>query len=154
MAANTMEGNMRQHVTVLGVLYIVLGAMGLMAAVIVLVIFGGLAGLVGVAAQNEPDAQIAIPILGALAVGLFCFIGLLSTPGVIAGVGLIKFKSWARILTIILSVFNLLNIPFGTIIGIYGLWVLLRPEAEPLFSGAPVREIPQASPPPPPEVTG
>ena len=140
---------MRQHVTVLGVLYIALGAMGLLAAVIVLVVFGGLAGLAGVAAQNEPEAQIAVPILGAFAVGLFCLIGLLSAPGVIAGIGLIKFKPWARIFTIVLSVINLLNIPFGTIIGIYGLWVLLTPEAEPLFSGAPVAEIPQANPPPP-----
>jgi len=139
---------MRQHVTVLGVLYVVLGAMGLMAAVIVLVIFGGLAGIVGVAAQSDPDAQIAIPILGALAVGLFCLIGLLSAPGVIAGVGLIKFKPWARILAIILSVLNLLNIPFGTVIGIYGLWVLLTPETEPLFQGEAVTEIPQAEPPP------
>ena len=136
---------MRQHVTVLGVLYIVLGAMGLMAAVIVLLVFGGAAGIVGVAAQNEPGAQIAIPILGVLAVGLFCFIGLLSAPGIIAGVGLIKFKPWARILTIILSIFNLLNIPFGTVIGIYGLWVLLTPEAEPLFQG---EALPTAPPPP------
>jgi hypothetical protein len=141
---------MRQHVTVLGVLYIVLGAMGLMAAVIVLVVFGGLAGLAGVAAQNEPEAQIAVPILGAFAVGLFCLIGLLSAPGIIAGIGLIKFKSWARIFALVLSVINLLNIPFGTIIGIYGLWVLLTPEVEPLFRGDGVAEMPQASSPPPP----
>lgn len=144
---------MRQHVTVLGVLYIVLGAMGLMAAVIVLVIFGGLASLVGVAAQNEPDAQIAVPILGALAVGLFCLIGLLSAPGVIAGIGLIKFKSWARVFAIVLSVINLLNIPFGTIVGIYGLWVLLTPEVEPLFQEGGGAAVPQAEPPPPPEAT-
>ena len=144
---------MRQHVTVLGVLYVVLGVMGLMAAVIVLVIFGGLAGLVGVAAQNDPDAQIAVPILGALAVGLCCLLGLLSAPGVIAGVGLIKFKPWARILAIILSILNLLNIPFGTAIGIYGLWVLLTPETEPLFQG---EALPPAPQPPavPPETTG
>ena len=138
---------MRQHVTVLGVLYVVLGVMGLMAAVIVLVIFGGLASFVGVAAQNDPDAQIAVPILGALAVGLCCLIGLLSAPGVIAGVGLIKFKPWARILAIVLSILNLLNIPFGTMIGIYGLWVLLTPETEPLFRGEPLQKpLPPAPP--------
>ena len=49
----------------------------------------------------------------------------LSLPGIIAGVGLLKFRPWARIVTIVLSALNLMNIPFGTILGVYGLWVML-----------------------------
>jgi len=37
------------------------------------------------------------------------------------------------VLAIILSVIHLLSIPFGTALGIYGLWVLLQRETEPLF---------------------
>lgn len=141
---------MRQHVTVLGVLYIVLGTLGLIAAVAVLFVLGGSAGIVGIAAQDDPEAQIAVPILGALAVGLFIVIGLLSAPGIIAGIGLVKFRSWARILALILSVINLLNIPFGTIVGIYGLWVLLSPETEQLFRGIePKAQTPPPTPAPP-----
>ena len=50
---------MRQHVTVLGILFIVLGAMGLFGALVVLMIFGGAAGIVGVVAQEEPEAAIS-----------------------------------------------------------------------------------------------
>jgi hypothetical protein len=57
----------------------------------------------------------------------------LSLPGLIAGLGLLQLKSWARILGIVLCAINLINIPFGTIFGIYGLWVLLSKETERLF---------------------
>ena len=36
---------------------------------------------------------------------------------------------------IVISVLDLLNIPFGTALGIYGLWVLTKPETEALLSG-------------------
>ena len=69
----------------------------------------------------------------------------LSVPSIIAGVGLLKRRSWARILTIVLSVLNLINIPFGTLLGIYGLWVLLSQNTAPLF-GAPATAAPVAPP--------
>jgi hypothetical protein len=47
---------------------------------------------------------------------------------------LITFKPWARVLAIILSALHLLNIPFGTALGIYGLWVLLSNEGERCFA--------------------
>lgn len=126
---------MRQHVTVLGVLYIVVGSLVLIFAVVVLLVLGGSAGIVGIAARDDPGAQIAVPILGGLAAGLFVLIAIMSTPGIVAGVGLVRFRPWARILAIILSVVNLLFVPVGTILGIYGLWVLLPAETEQLFRG-------------------
>ena len=52
----------------------------------------------------------------------------LSIPGIIAGIGLFKRKEWARILTLILSVLDLFNIPIGTAIGAYSIWALVQPE--------------------------
>jgi hypothetical protein len=126
---------MRQHVTILGVLYIVLGAMGMIGAFVVLLIFGGAAGVVGTIAEEEPDAEIAVPIIAAVGLGLFLLITILSIPGIVAGVGLIKFRPWARILGLVLCVLNLLHIPLGTIVGVYGLWVLLSSETEAVFRG-------------------
>jgi len=57
-------------------------------------------------------------------------------PSIIAGVGLLHFKPWARVLAIILSVIHLFSVPFGTALGIYGLWVLLQRETESLFRRA------------------
>jgi hypothetical protein len=124
---------LEQHVKILGVLYIVLGTMGVIAALICLMIFGGAAGIVGIVAQEEPDARIAVPILGAVGLGLFLFLLVLSAPGIIAGVGLLQLRPWARIVTVILSALNLMNIPIGTLVGAYGLWVMLSLETEKLF---------------------
>ena len=46
---------------------------------------------------------------------------------------LLGYKEWARILTIILSCLHILNIPFGTALGVYGLWVLFSPESVAIF---------------------
>ena len=54
----------------------------------------------------------------------------------------------ARILTIVLSVLNLIIIPFGTLLGIYGLWVLLSQNTAPLFGVTPVAAPSPAQPPP------
>jgi hypothetical protein len=125
-----------QHVKVLGVLYIVLGTLGVIAALVCLMIFGGVAGFLGIVAQEEPDARIAVPIVGAVGVGLFLFLLVMSAPGIIAGVGLLQLRPWARIVTIVLSALNLMNIPIGTLVGAYGLWVMLSAETEPLFKSA------------------
>jgi phage shock protein PspC (stress-responsive transcriptional regulator) len=52
----------------------------------------------------------------------------LSIPGIIAGIGLFKRKEWARILTLIISVLDLVNFPFGTAVGVYSIWALVQPE--------------------------
>jgi len=132
---------METHVKTLGILHIVLGSLGVLGALIVLLIFGGIAGLVGVTDHSE-DARFAIPILGGI--GGLIFIGLmaLSLPGIIVGVGLLRFRPWARILGIVVSVLDLIHVPFGTALGIYGFWVLLSPETERLFRTGPSQPVP------------
>ena len=58
---------------------------------------------------------------------------LISAPGIIGGLGLMKKQSWARILVLVLGVINLINIPFGTALGIYTIWTLTNKETEKLF---------------------
>jgi hypothetical protein len=50
--------------------------------------------------------------------------------GIAAGWGLLARQPWARMLTIIFGAFSLVDIPFGTALGIYTLWVLLPAESE------------------------
>ena len=79
----------------------------------------------------------AIPILGGIGTLVFVILLAISLPGILAGFGLLHFKPWARILTLILSAFELFSIPFGTALGIYGFWVLLKPETKMLFNTQP-----------------
>ena len=127
---------MELHVKVLAAFHLVFGVLGLIVALAVLLIFGGAAGVVGVAAVEEPGAWIAMPILGIVGSALLLVVLTLSIPGIIAGLGLLKFRPWARILAIVLNVVGLINFPFGTVLGLYGLWVLLSRETERLFTPA------------------
>ena len=127
---------MQTHVKVLGVLYLALSAGFLLLAFFLLVVMGGTAGIVGAAADAE-DAAIAIPVLGIAGTALAIFLVTFALPGLLTGYGILNYKPWARILGIVLSAINLINIPLGTILGAYGLWVLLNSETERLFTGRP-----------------
>jgi hypothetical protein len=123
---------MATHVKVLGIIHIAFGSLGILGALALLMIFGGIAGIVG--ASGEEGAHIAVPILGGIGALLFFFLVLVSLPGIVAGIGLLGFRPWARILTIVLSAIHLINVPFGTAVGVYGLWALLNRETEDLFA--------------------
>jgi hypothetical protein len=123
---------MDTHVKVLGVVHVALGAIGVLFAILLMLVFGGTAGIVG--ASGDADAQVAIPILGITGTALVLFTLALSLPGIAIGVGLFRFRPWARIGGIVLSIFDLVWIPFGTIVGVYGLWVLFSKDTERLFT--------------------
>ncbi len=123
---------MDTHVKVLGALQMAFGAFGLTAAVLLVFVFGGAAGIVG--ASGGPDAAIAVPIIGLTGMALVGFLALTSLPSVIIGIGLVRLRPWARIAGIVISIISLVMIPFGTIVGVYGLWVLFSQETERLFA--------------------
>ncbi len=50
--------------------------------------------------------------------------------GFVAGWGLLQREPWARILTLVLAFISLFNVPFGTAVGVYTMWVLLPGESE------------------------
>jgi len=130
---------MAQHVKILGILHIVFGGLGVLAAMFVLLIFGGVSAVVGLS-DHSSDSFTAIPILGLIGGFVFILVLVLSLPGLIIGIGLMQFKPWARIGGIALSALDLVSVPpFGTALGIYGLWVLLNRETELMFAPPPVR---------------
>ncbi len=124
---------MRDHVKVLAFLHIALGAMGSLGAVVILGVFTFGGTMVRITADNDPEALLAAPVIFVVGVVLFAIILVCSVPGLVAGIGLLDLRPWARILAIVVSAFHLFNIPIGTAVGIYGLWVLLNSETEEMF---------------------
>lgn len=116
---------MEKHITLVAALNIGFGFLGIIIAFIVFTAVVG-SGLL----SADPEAVAVTSIVGTSVTG---FIFILSVPGVIGGFGLLKRKSWARILVLIIAVLNLLFIPVGTLIGIYELWVLLNDDVIQLF---------------------
>jgi hypothetical protein len=121
------------HVKVLGILHLVFAGLSLLLGLTIAVATGVVTGVVWMAADTG-DAQIAIPFirLGGTVAAIFCL--LWAVPGVIVGVGLLKRQPWARILGIVMSALSLMHIPFGTALGVYGLWVLFHRDTERLFA--------------------
>ena len=124
---------METHVKVLAILHLVFSALSIVLALIILFAMGAVTHVVGIAAA--PDAaRIAIPFirLGGLAAAFVCFA--LGIPGLVVSIGLFTLQPWARILGIVLSALDLVHVPFGTALGIYGLWVLFNRDTERLFA--------------------
>jgi hypothetical protein len=126
---------MEIHVKVLGALQIVIGALGTCAVLLFVLVFSGAAHLI--VASGQPNAGAAAGSLGLIELVLVCLIVITSLPALIVGIGLVKRRPWARIGGIVLCMFELMFVPFGTMVGVYGLWVLFSKETETLFT--PVR---------------
>jgi hypothetical protein len=118
--------NMRQHVSFVGALHIGFGLLGVAGALAIFFGFQFIFELV----EDEPIAQDVISFIGN-SVGLILLF--FSSLGVIGGIGLFSYRPWARILVMIVSALNCLNVPVGTAKGIYSLWVLMQPETIELF---------------------
>jgi hypothetical protein len=120
------DSKMKKHVTVVGAIHIGFGILGLIGAIAVFFALNFAKGFV----ENE---EIPTIVLGFLSVSLPILIGFLSTLGLVGGVGLLGFKPWARYLVIVVAALGCLNIPIGTLKGVYTLWVLLQDETIKLF---------------------
>ena len=114
---------METHVKAAAILNILSGVVGVLAVVLLLVLWG-------------PSVLVADNMsLGGILTLLWVIAELLlAGPCVVIGLGLLRFRPWARTAGTVLSIFNLVNVPLGTIAGVYGLWVLMSQETDPLFS--------------------
>jgi len=124
------ESKMKKHVTVVGAIHIGFGILGLIAAMVVYFALTFARGIVG----NE---DIPATVLAFLAVSLPLLIGFMSTLGLVGGIGLLSYKPWARILIIVVAALGCLNIPIGTLKGVYSIWVLMQDDTVKLFNPQP-----------------
>ncbi len=86
--------------------------------------------------QKLADRLSGYLVYFALAAALVTFLLTLSLPVIITGIGLFRLRPWACVAGIVLSIFGMMMVPFGTIVGAYGLWVLFSKDTERLFTAA------------------
>jgi hypothetical protein len=123
------ERDLEQHVTILGWLFIFGHALFLLLGVFVFLLLTTIGAVSG-------DQQ-ALVILSIVGTGVGILLTVLAVPGIVAGIGLLRRQSWARILAIVVGMLSLINFPLGTAIGIYTLWVLLQRSATDYFASTP-----------------
>jgi hypothetical protein len=117
-----VQGRIAGHIRLLGILWLALSAFRLLPGLFLvsMVRHGGMTFL---------PPEVPFFVHGILrAVGAALLFG--GAIGIIAGWGLLERQPWARMLAIVLGCFNLIDMPFGTAIGIYTLWVLLPGKSE------------------------
>lgn len=117
---------MEKHINIVAALQISLSIFNLLIAFLIFTVLKLVDGLV----DDVNGATILSVITDILAV-VFTVI---SIPGILTGMNLYKRKEWARVLTLVLSVIEILSFPFGTAIGIYSIWAMTQPETVAAFS--------------------
>lgn len=127
------DTRMKKHVTVVGAIHIGFGILGLIGA---LAAFFALHFARGVVGEDEIPSM----VLSFLSISVPILIGFMSTLGLVGGIGLLSFQSWARYLIIVVAALGCLNIPIGTLKGVYSLWVLLQDDTIKLFDGKKVTQ--------------
>jgi hypothetical protein len=127
---------MREHIKILGILNIVMGGLTALGGLVVLLAAGSIASIIAMGLQDSGEAEnarLAAPIVGVVGVIIGIFLVALAVPAILGGWGLLNYKSWSRILMIVISGLSLLHFPIGTALGIYGLWVLLNEQSRQLL---------------------
>ncbi len=127
---------MKDHIKVVGILWVLFGAFWLCLASFALLVFLGVAMI--------PNVESIGPgLLRLIGVVVSAFLAAMGLPQIIGGLGLLARKEWARILVLVLAFIALLNVPFGTALGIYTMIVLFNPETVSMFRGpAPAEPAP------------
>lgn len=119
------ENRMKKHINVAAILQIVFGSLNVIIAMAIAFAFGFADQFV-----DDPTAMKVLGIVGTPLVVLFLLFGGAMIAG---GVGMLSCKPWARVLTLVMAAIGLLNIPIGTLKGVYIIWVLVQQETVSLF---------------------
>jgi len=121
------NSRMKKHVSVVGFIQIGFSVLGLMGAVAIFVALTFARGFT----ENDDVAQ---TVLRFLSISLPLLVGSMSSLGLVGGIGLLVYKPWARYIVMVVSALGCLNIPFGTLKGVYSLWVLVQDDTIKLFT--------------------
>jgi hypothetical protein len=124
MAGVTPGGRVRQHIHVLGIFWLVLSSLHLLGG---LFLFAAANAFLLALERGAHAAPLFVrPVIAIIAL-LISGKGLL---GVVASLGLLKRARWARALVLFIAFLSIFELPFGTALAIYTLWVLLSPNAD------------------------
>ena len=117
------------HVRLVASLFVISGLLTMLLGVAALALGVGAAALVPSAGANQFVAG-----LTAVAFSTLAFVALV-WGGAHVGVGLSlrRRRRWARLAALLLGTVDLLLVPYGTLLGAYALWTLLREDGRRLF---------------------
>jgi len=123
LVAGTMPGRVLQHAHLLGILWLAMSAFNAVAGLFVLLL--GTTLLPHLQEMKDVPSDVPVGFLSALFTTIGIIILAKAVCGFLAGWGLLHREAWGRVVALVLAFISLFNIPFGTAIGVYTMWVLL-----------------------------
>jgi hypothetical protein len=121
------RSRVRDHIRLVGILWMAYSALHVVAGVLILMAYAMFGHLIHI--PNGPPHEVTLWLRP-----LLCFIGWLvlakAAAGFIAGWALLQREEWARTVALVVGFVALLNVPIGTALGIYTLWVLLPSQSD------------------------
>lgn len=111
----------QEHNKYLGLSFLVHGALQVLFMLVIMLFFGLFFMVEPGRPGNEPPLPFFI-IVGAI---ILLFQVAFAAPPLIAAYGLLKRKSWARVMGIVAAVLSGMSFPIGTAVCVYALWFLL-----------------------------
>lgn len=126
---------MKRHVEFLSTLYLVWGAIFVLVAVAGFALAAGAAALATSTGAVRFGSEMAAR-LTAVSIGVIAVIALMwGVMHLFVGRTLRRYRPSARLMSLGLAIGNLILFPFGTGLGAYACWVLLKDEGRALFEG-------------------
>jgi hypothetical protein len=116
------ETVMEKHITLAGAFHLAMGIMGILGVIVASLMMAALESYI-----EEPDAAAIATV--AVSMGVM-YLAVVSAAQIICAIGLLKRRSWSRVPMIIVSAVKLINIPLGTALGVYTIWVLIQDETK------------------------
>ena len=122
---------MKAHVSVIGFIYAILGALQLLGAAL----FGlfGVGGGMLTAIGGGEGSGAAGAFIGLFGVGIALVLVFYGALTALTGWGLLTRTQWGRWLGVIASVLHVLSFSWISLFGIYGLWALLSKDSHEVF---------------------
>ena len=121
------RSRVREHIRLVGILWMAYAAFHVVAGVVVMIIANVIFGNIHI--HNGPSPEVTAwlrPLL--MCIGWLILVK--AAAGFIAGWGLLQREDWARTVALVMGFIALLNVPIGTGLGIYTLWVLLPSQSD------------------------
>ena len=125
-AVYVQRNRVQEHVRLLAILWMAYSALTVVGGIVLIVISNTLFGRLS---QAGPPPEVTswlrpfLTVIGSLILAK-------AAASLIAGLGLLQREPWGRTLTLVVGFISLFNIPIGTALGVYTLWVLLPAQSD------------------------
>ena len=126
-------GSVAVHIDFLGAIFIIWGVLTLLVGTSTLALGIGAAALITSASREGSGGEFAAGLTAVAFTTLAVIAIIWGVAHMVVGVPLRRRRHWARLAALMLGSVDLLLLPYGTALGAYALWTLLREDAKKVF---------------------